>query len=185
MQEDTQDAAVGAAAGRDPLIIGRGWFAIDPHVIIYSTLILLMAYALYDEGDETLVLGKLLEIVGISIAPLLALAMAHMFSESLDLQIRYGRRLNRHDRRHLLRTNVQYLYVAIPPSLLLGVLAMLQWNAENAVGVMLLLGLVSLCFWGVYAARQAHLGPWRQASFGLGYGLMGLIVLVIELILTH
>lgn len=157
----------------------------DPHILIYSTIILLTAYAIYDEGDEPLIDGRWAEVIGISLAPLFALAMAHAFSDALDIQIRYGRRLSRHDRWHVLRTNLQYLYVGIPPSLLLIVLTFLNWGADDAVVLLLLLGLVTLFIWGVYAAKAAKLPVWRRVTFGVGYLVMGAFVLVVELLLTH
>jgi hypothetical protein len=158
---------------------------LDPHVLIYSTIILLTAYAIYDEGDGPLNDGRWAEVIGISLAPLFALAMAHAFSDALDLQIRYSRRLTRHDRLHVLRVNLQYLYVGIPPSILLIVLTLFDWGAEEAIGLMLALGLISLFMWGAYAARAARLPMWRRITFGLGYLVMGAFVLLVELILTH
>lgn len=157
----------------------------DPHILIYSTIILLTAYAIYDEGDDPLIDGRWAEIIGISVAPLFALAMAHAFSDALDIQIRYGRRLTRHDRWHVLRTNLQFIYVGVPPSLLLIVLTLLDWSADDAVVLLLVLGLLSLFVWGVYAARAARLPAWRRVTFGIGYLVMGAFVLLVELLLTH
>ncbi|MDP1876633.1 MAG: hypothetical protein Q8M17_03620 [Actinomycetota bacterium] len=162
------------------------WFLVlDPHTLIYSTIILMTAYALYDEGSGTLVEGAALELAAIAVAPLFALMMAHAFSDALDFQIRYGRRLTRHDRWALLRKNVQYMYVAVPATLLLGLLTLLHWDADDGVALMLFLGLASLVMWGVFAGQKAGLGPWRQVSFGLSYGLMGLLVLIVELVIAH
>ena len=173
--------------GKDPHDLSlKLWFVVlDPHTLIYSTIILMTAYALYDEGTGRLVEGAALELAAIAVAPLFALTMAHAFSDALDMQIRYGRRLNRHDRWALLRTNIQYMYVAVPSTVLLAVLTLLRWEADDAVALMLLLGLASLVMWGVFAGQKARLGPWRQVSFGLGYGLMGLIVLIVELAIAH
>lgn len=176
-----------SANERDPstLRIGIGPISADPHVLIYSTIILMTAYALFDEGDRNLGDGTWLELIAISIAPLFALAMAHAFSEALDFQIRHGRRLTMKDRRHLLVHNLEYMYVAIPPSLLMCVLTLLDWKANDAVELMLGLGLLSLFIWGVYAGRQAGVSRLRQVTFGLSYAFMGLIVLLVELLLTH
>jgi hypothetical protein len=157
----------------------------DPHILIYSTIILLTAYAIYDEGDEPLIDGRWAEVIGISLAPLFALSMAHAFSDALDIQIRHGRRLTRQDRWHVLRTNLQYLYVGVPPSLLLIVLTLLRWGADDAVILLLLLGLVTLFIWGAYAAKAAGLPVWRRVTFGIGYLVMGAFVLIVELLLTH
>ena len=157
----------------------------DAHRVVYATIILMTAYALYDEGTDPFGPGPLLEMFGLSIAPLFALAMAHAFSDAIDLQIRNGRRLNRHDRRHIASTNLQYLYVAIPPMAIIVLLSLLQLDADDIIGIVQVLGILSLAFWGAYAARMAGLGRWPQTRFALGYGIMGIIVITVELILTH
>jgi hypothetical protein len=167
------------------LQLSLGGVTFDAHRVIYATIILMTAYAIYDEGTSPFTSGSLMELFGVTVAPLFALTMAHAFSDALDLQIRNGRQLNRHDRRHLFFTNVQYLYVAIPPLLLSTVLALFHWDANEIVTIVLGLGVLSLFLWGVYAGRTAHVSRWRQAYFGFGYGIMGLFVIVIELILTH
>ena len=162
------------------------WFMVlNPHALIYSTILLMTAYALYDEGTASLVGGAWLDLVAIGIAPLFALTMAHAFSDALDLQIRYGRRLNGRDRRSLLAKNLQYMYLAIPTTLILAVLTLLHWDANDAVNLILLIGLASLFFWGSFAARKARLGWGRQVTFGLSYGLMGFLVVIVELAITH
>jgi hypothetical protein len=163
--------------------IGR--LSMDPHRIIYATILLMTAYAIYDEGTSPLKTGAYLELLGLSIAPLFALAMAHAFSDALDLQIRNQRRLTGHDRRHLAATNLQYLYVAIPPMLLIVALGLLDWDANDVIGIVQLMGLVSLGWWGYYAGRKAGVGRLRRWTFAINYALMGLVVILVELILTH
>jgi hypothetical protein len=172
-------------SGSIDLRLHVGRFSLDPHAIIYGTIILMTAYALYDEGTDPLGKGPLAELVAISFAPLFALAMAHMFSESLDLQIRNGHRLDAHDRRHLLASNVQYLYVAIPPTILMTIMTIMTWDANTIIEVLQVLGLISLSFWGVFAARKAGLNGRRQLGFAISYGLMGLFVILVELAITH
>jgi hypothetical protein len=165
------------------LRVGRLTF--DPHRIIYATIMLMTAFAIYDEGTDPFQKGPLIQLLGVALAPLFALAMAHAFSDALDVQIRNGRRLTGADRRHLLWSNLEYMYVAIPPILLTIALALLGWDANDVVFVVQILGLASLFFWGAYAARTAGLGGWRQATFGFNYSLMGLVVIGVELLLTH
>jgi hypothetical protein len=162
-----------------------GRLSMDPHRIIYATILLMTAYAIYDEGTSPIKTGAYLELLGLSIAPLFALAMAHAFSDALDLQIRNQRRLTGRDRRHLAATNLQYLYVAIPPMLLIVALGLLGWDANDVIGIVQLMGLVSLGWWGYYAGRKAGVGPLRRWTFALNYALMGLVVILVELILTH
>jgi hypothetical protein len=157
----------------------------DPHRIIYSTIMLMTAYAIYDEGTAPLSESSFLLLVGLSIAPLFALTMAHAFSDALDLQIRFGRRLTSHDRRHLLTSNVQYLYVAIPPLVLMAALGLLGWDANDVLSLVLGLGVLSLGWWGWYAGRKAGAGLARRAWFAVSYTVMGLIVITVELVITH
>lgn len=162
-----------------------GRLSMDPHRIIYATILLMTAYAIYDEGTKPLQSGSYLELLGLSIAPLFALAMAHAFSDALDLQIRNQRPLTGHDRRHLAATNLQYLYVAIPPMLLITALGLLKWDANDILEIVQLLGLVSLGWWGYYAGGQIGRGRRRRWLFAFNYALMGLVVITVELILTH
>lgn len=163
--------------------LGRLWF--DPHRVIYATIILMSAYALYDEGADPFGTRALAEMFAMTLAPLFALAMAHAFSDALDLQIRNGRRLNRHDRRHLAAVNLQFFYAAVPPTAIIVLLALLHWDANDIIDLVQLFGIGSLAFWGVYAARVAQLGRWAQVRFGINYAVMGIIVITVELILTH
>ena len=52
---------------------------------------------------------------------------------------------------------LQYLYVAIPPMLLIMVLAIFGWHANDIIGLVQLLGLISLGWWGYFAGRKAGL----------------------------
>ncbi|MDQ5974223.1 MAG: Unannotated protein [Actinomycetota bacterium] len=162
-----------------------GPLVLDPHVLIYSTLMLLTAYALFDEGTELLVEGAWAGLIGITIAPLFALSMAHAFSDALDTQIRTGHRLTGAERRKIAADNLQYMYIGVPPIILLGILTPLEWDANDAVGLIVVLGLLSLAFWGAFAAYRAGLSWVRQLTFALGYGFMGLLVLLVELAITH
>mgnify|MGYP003610034949 CR=1 FL=1 len=162
-----------------------GRIVMDPHRIIYATILLMTTYAIYDEGTKPFQRSTGIEISGLSIAPLFALAMAHAFSDGLDMQIRNGRRLTRRDRWHLFGTNMQYLYVAVPPLLVIAVLSMFGMRANDIIGVVQVLGLLSLGWWGYYAGRKAGLGTARRWLFAFNYAVLGLIIILIELALTH
>lgn len=157
----------------------------DPHRIIYASILLMTAYSIYDEGTGPLRASAYLDLVGLSIAPLFALSMAHVFSDALDLQIRNGRRLTSRDRWHLLAENLQYLYVAIPPLLLIGALAVLGWDANIVIDVVQLMILISLGAWGYYAGRRAGMRGLRRWTLAFNYFLLGVVVIVVELMVTH
>jgi hypothetical protein len=157
----------------------------DPHRLIYATIILMTTMAIFDEGTDPFTKGPLLSLVGVVVAPLFALTMAHAFSDALDVQIRNGRRLTWADRRRVVVDNLEYLYVAVPPIALTVFLAFLGWDANDVVGLVQILGTVSLFLWGMFAARQARLRTWTQVRFGFNYAVMGLVVVAVELLITH
>ena len=179
------DAAAPAPQPDGALMLDLKFLSIDPVKVIYATIVLMTGLALYDEGTDPLASDRFVEMVTVTVAPLFALAMAHAFSEALAMQIQRQHRLTGHERRHLLASNLEYLYVAIPPVLLMAGLTLLGWDANDAVGLVQLLAIVSLFVWGVYAGHKAGLGRLRRISFGIGYGFMGLFVLLVELALTH
>lgn len=159
----------------------------DPHRLIYATILLIATLTIYDESGELDSLDTLtaIKVSAILVAPLFALAMAHAFSDSLDLQIKLGRRLTGHDRRHLLWSNLEYLYVALPPILITVILGPTSVPGSTIIDLILVIGLISLFMWGVFAARKAHLPAWSQIRFGINYTVMGLLIVVVELVLTH
>jgi len=159
--------------------------SLDPHRVIYSTILLMTAYAIYDEGTLPLDRRGYLALFGLSLGPLFALAMAHAFSDALDMQIRNGRRLTGHDRRHLLGSNLQYLYIAIPPMVIITLLGALEWDANDILVLVQVLGLLSLGWWGWFAGMKAGVGMGRRAWFAVSYTVTGAIVIAVELALTH
>jgi len=168
----------------DPrLRIGRIW--VDPRAAIYATIIMITALTVFEATDGDMTWDMFKRTAAVLIAPLFALAMAHAFSEALDLQIRFHRRLNKHDRRHVLIMNLQYLYTCIPPVLFALIATIFSWDASFTTWVILIALFLSLFWWGFYAGRRAQLPLGRQIIFGIGYSLLGLIVLVVELWMTH
>lgn len=101
------------------------------------------------------------------------------------MQIRLRRGLTGPDRRLLFRTNMQYLYIAVPPLCVVIVLSLLGMDPVDVISVVQLIGLVSLYAWGTYAGRKAGLGRSRRYLMGVGYMLTGATVIAVELALTH
>ncbi|NQW73011.1 MAG: hypothetical protein HQ453_09790 [Actinobacteria bacterium] len=114
-----------------------------------------------------------------------ALAVAHAFSEVLDLQIRLRRRMNWADVVVILHSNLQFLYVSLIPIILLSIAWLLGIGANSAVNIILYFGLVSLAGWGAYGARQAGLRAWPCALFGAAYACLGALVVLLEIFIRH
>ena len=87
------------------LYVGR--VAFDPHRLIYATIILMVALAVYNQEAESWSGTPFMDLVVVVFAPLLALSLAHAFSDALDVQIRTGKQLSAKERRHLLGIAVQ------------------------------------------------------------------------------
>lgn len=162
--------------------LGLVW---DPHRLIYATLILMVALAIYEESTEPFSQETIGDVIAVVLAPLFALAMAHAFSDALDIQVRTGRRLSRADRRRLLNDGVQYLAVGVPVIALAVIDVFVGSSGVFVIDVSQALGVGSLFFWGAFAARRAGLDRWAQLRFAFIYGFLGLLVIVVELLLTH
>jgi hypothetical protein len=162
-----------------------GPIRVDPRSAIYATIIMITALTVFNEGTGTMDWPMFKRVTAVIIAPLFALAMAHAFSEALDLQIRFHRRLTRHDRRHVFIVNLQYLYPCITPVAFALIATLFGWGASITTWIILIGLFISLFWWGFYAGRRARLPIMRQLVFGIGYSFLGLIVLVAELWLTH
>ena len=184
--DDATAPGAAPSAGHPSLKVRILGLSFDPHRLIYATIVLIATLSIYDDSSPAdFSTFTALALAAILIAPLFALAMAHAFSDALDLQITLGRRLTGHDRRHLLATNLEYLYIAIPPLVVAFILGPSSIPPGQIIDVLILMGLFSLFFWGMFAARKAGLGRWGQIRFGINYTAMGLLIVVVELILTH
>ena len=158
----------------------------DPHRVIYATIILMVTLTAAGDVDVDVIAGQgLWDLMAIAFFPLIALSMAHSFSDALDIQIRTGHRLRRPDRLTLLRDALQYLAVGVPVVVIGIAVSLTTGNAAQAVDLSVDLYAISLVFWGVYAARAAGHGAWGQVRFGLVYGLLGFAIVVVEYWVLH
>lgn len=158
---------------------------LDPHRLIYATIIMMVALAIFDESIDPFTGSTVVDIVVVVLLPLLALSLAHGFSDALDIQIRSRRRLTATDRRHLLATSAQYLIVGTPVVAMAVIFGSVGVDVQIASDIGQLLGVASLLLWGGYAARRAGLGTWAQVRYALVYGFIGAMIVVVELLFAH
>jgi len=169
--------------GHTQIAIGRIGF--DAHRLIYATIMMMVSLAIYDDEVESFTGTSFVDLAIVVVMPLLALSFAHGFADALDIQIRTGRRLAASDRRRLLAAAVQYLSVGIPVLAIGIIYELVGGEAGEASGAGQLLGLASLFLWGAFAARSAGLNAWAQVRFSLVYGLVGLGIVLVELLILH
>ena len=168
----------------DPrLQVGSLW--IEPRVVIYATLIQMTAYALFDVPDMPIAFDGFTVLLWVAVVPMFALAVAHAFSEVLDLQIRLRRRMGWGDVLVILHSNVQFLYVSLIPIILLCLAWLIGLSQKDAVNIVLYLGVISLAGWGGYGARQAGLRACPCVVFGAAYACLGALVVLLEIFIRH
>lgn len=165
--------------------ISVGGIRFDAHRLIYATIIVLVSLAIYDDEVDSFTGTDFVDLLVVVVMPLFALSCAHAFADALDIQIRTRRRLTALDRRHLLAAALQYLSVGIPVLLIGIVYEAIGGQAWQASEWGQAIGVLSLFFWGAFAARASGLGPWMQARFALFYGLVGMGIIVVELLVMH
>lgn len=165
------------------LQIGPLW--IDPRVVVYATIIQMTAYAIYDPVESAVTLDGFIQLFWIAVVPMCALAIAHGFSEVLDLQIRIRRSIKWHDLRVILHSNVQFLYVSLIPIILLLICWLINVSEKSAVNFILYLGIISLAGWGGFGARRSGLQRWQWLLFGAAYACLGAIVVLLEILIRH
>lgn len=157
----------------------------DAHRLIYATIIMLVSLAIYDDEVQSFSGTRFVDLAIVVVLPLLALSMAHAFSDALDIQIKTRRRLTAHDRRRLLGAGLQYLSVGIPVLVIGLIYELTGGEAGQASEWGQTLGTLTLFGWGAFAARSAGLGAWVQLRFAVVYGLLGLGIILVELALVH
>lgn len=158
---------------------------LDPHRLIYATLILMVSLAIFDEAAESFSGSTVVDMFVVVLMPLAALSLAHGFSDAIDIQIRTRRRLTRADRWHVFTSSFQYILVGVPVLIVAVVFGLAGIGMDQVSNVGQILGQVSLLFWGAFAARSAGLGAWAQVRFALVYSLIGSLIIAVELAFLH
>jgi hypothetical protein len=174
------------------LDLGAAALRPNPRILVYGTLIQLVALVLASDAitgevsdDQRMNVAAWWDFTLISVFPLVAVAVAHAFSEALDLQVREHRRLTWHDRFDIALANVQFLYIAIAPSVLLLLPLAQRWSITDALDLLLACGVLSLFGWGILVARISGLSVLRQLWFGTCYLVLGLGVVALEIFAMH
>lgn len=160
-----------------------GPIQLQPRVIVYATTIQLATFAVLNVGDTPWTSDRFLTLLAVSLGPMLALAMAHVFSEILDHDIRGV--LTRENLREIFRANIQFLYVGLIPIVIAIPLSLLEVSANTTILTIFIVGVVSLFTWGAIGARLAGRAFKQQLWFGFAYGLVGCLIVGLELLLRH
>lgn len=161
----------------DKTRVGRLQVRIDR--VIYTTITMLSVLIIYD-GWERLAFWDVLAVI---VGPILAIFLSHVFGAALGMRVARGRPLHAPERRAVLLEECKLLVLIAPPVTILTVLAAFGVSYTKIIQTIVLVGVLSLGFWGAVAGRRAGLAGWSlvgSCCFGLG---LGGVILVMQALL--
>ena len=147
--------------------------------VVAATITLMAVLIIYD-GWATL---KLLDVTAVIVGPVIAMFLSHVFGAVLAHRVEFGRGLTRHERTGVLAAESVFLLLAVPPLALLFVLSAAGVSYPRAIQSILLLGVMSLGFWGGLAGHRSGLAGWAVVACVLCGLAVGATVLVLQAVL--
>jgi len=144
--------------------------------VVYTTITLMSVLIVYDGWDTLSFWGVAAVIVG----PVVAIFLSHVFANSLGYRVEQGRPLTPRERRAVVATEARFLFIAVPPLLILVVLHTAGVSYTRIIQVIVFAGVLSLGLWGAVAGRRANLSGWALVA-SIAYGLfVGLVILTLQ-----
>jgi len=158
-----------------------GALTFDPAIWIYTTVTLMSLLVVFDGWGE---LAGPAGIVIVVVGPTIALAIAHVFADAIGHTIHGSSRPGRHLAADLALDALQYLLVAVPPLIALALAsAVFHQSPLESIRSMLVLGTLSLGFWGGAAGWRGGYRGWALALTVVGGLVVGLVVFAFQLVL--
>lgn len=154
--------------------------SLDLERLVYSTVVLMSVLVVFDGWSSV---ATFFGVALVIIAPTLALTVAHLFADVLHLQAEHRRLLMGHEWRALLRHQVNIVLAAVPPLLILLIGWITPMHALGTVQVLIWTGLATLVALAALSAWRAGLRGWRLVASGAVGGLIGLIVISLQILL--
>jgi hypothetical protein len=164
----------------DPEHLRIGPLEVRLERVVYATVVLMSVLAVYDGWAE---LTSFLGVAVVILAPLVALAVAHMFSEVIEEHYHLQRSLTLAEWRRLAWGQLKILVAAVPPLVILAIGWISPSDPHGTIRVLLWTGVLTLVALSVLAARRAGIRGWRLVVAGLSGGVVGLIVISLQVLL--
>ena len=164
----------------DPEHLHIGPVEIRLERVVYATVVLMSVLAVYDGWAE---LTSFLGVAVVIVAPLVALGIAHLFSEGIEEHYHLQRALTVAEWRRLALGQLTILVAAVPSLVVLGIGWVSPLDERRTIAVVLWTGVVTLVVLSLVAARRAGIRGWRLAVAGVGGGVVGLIVISLQVLL--
>jgi hypothetical protein len=152
---------------------------LDPERAIYGTVVLMSVLAVYTGWERN---PHFLGLALVIVLPTLALMLAHLFAGSMTRHMAVERRLTWPEWRQLLRDDAEFLLVAVPPLIALGISWLSPLDVFRTSQVILGLGTLTLAGWGLYAGTRAGLSTPGRFAAALAGGGIGLVVIALQIV---
>jgi hypothetical protein len=164
----------------DPEVVRIGGLQVSLERMTYATVVLMSVLVVYDGWEQ---LATFIGVAAVILGPILALAVAHFFSEILQAYAEHQRPLTFPELRWHARDQVQTLLAAVPPLIVLGLGWISPLDARGTIELLLWTGMVTLIGLASIAGRRAGLRGLRWFVISLSGGVVGLIVISLQIIL--
>lgn len=156
-----------------------GPFVVEIGRWVHGTVILMTVLVVYADNGPV----SFGEAAGVVAAPMIATFLTHLFASVMAAESGKHGGLNRHELAVLVRSEAQFLMLALAPLVVLLAGALGAFTPSTAVVLILWGGVALLLFVGGFAGRRAGLGWWGTTASAAASGTIGLLVLVAQVLL--
>ncbi|MEZ5115064.1 MAG: hypothetical protein R2737_02240 [Candidatus Nanopelagicales bacterium] len=147
---------------------------------VYATVALMSVLVVYDGWSS---LTTFFGIAAVIIGPVLALAVAHWFADAMAWHFELQRTLRGSEWLAVAGRQLDVLLAGVPPLLICLVGWLTPMDARSTIAVIVWTGVATLIAFAVLGAVRAGVRGWRLILAGAVGGLIGLIVLGLQVVL--
>jgi hypothetical protein len=154
---------------------------------VYGTVLVMTVLAV----DTTQGTPSYLEAAVTVLGAMLATFLAHVFADALSSFAHDGGGRGGHARRGVrtvaraARVDLVFLILAALPAAVLVVGALGAWEPETAIRIIMVAGVSFLVLVGALGGRRAGFGPWGVVACASAAGVLGAVLLVVQVLLEH
>jgi hypothetical protein len=152
---------------------------LDLERLTYATVVVMAVLAVYTGWTQLSFAAAALVVI----APVLALAIAHAFSEALHAHAAHQRPLTAAEWRSTAWHQVHLLLAAVPPLIVLTLGRLTSLDVRSITRTLLATGVVTLIGLTSIAARRAGYRGAKWLAASLTGGLIGLVVISLQVAL--
>jgi hypothetical protein len=163
----------------DPEVVHVHGYALDLERLTYATIVVMSVLAVYTGWAKL----SFLAATAVVVAPVVALGVAHAFSEALHKHAETRRPLNAQEWKAVAWHQLHLLLAAVPPLVLLILGRTTPIGNENVRAAVLTTGMVTLIALTAVAAKHAGYTGWRWLVASLSGGVIGVVVIVLQVVL--